>query len=267
MTNMSDALTGYLANSGLMKSADAQYAQKELHRIGRSIGWTRLDESLAPPEIASYAEGVISAGGDIPGRLGFIKDFLAYLKKHGLSSHSLAPHVKIPRAAAQTSASRSSLNNETIQITAEGHATMLNELENLKNQRVSIAETIGIARSDGDVSDNAPLEAARELQVNTESRIRELEEMIRRSVVLDQSKTSSKSTNIKIGSKVELLDEESGKTLKYTLVDSAEADPTLGKISVASPVGKAIMGHRQGEKIIVQAPRGERSYRVKSIAT
>ena len=95
MTNMSDALTGYLANSGLMKSADAQYAQKELHRFGRSIGWTRLVDSLAPPEIASYAEGVISAGGDIPGRLGFIKDFLAYLKKHGLSSHSLAPSLDI----------------------------------------------------------------------------------------------------------------------------------------------------------------------------
>ena len=144
---------------------------------------------------------------------------------------------------------------------------MQNELEGLKGQRVSIAETIGIARADGDVSDNAPLEAARELQVNTEGRIRELEEMIRRSVVLDKSNSSAKGGTIRIGSKVELHDEESGKNITYTLVDTAEADPSLGKISVASPVGKAIVGRRQGQTIIVQAPRGERRYRVKSIAS
>ena len=266
MTNMSDALTGYITSTGLMKTSNAQYAQKELHRFGRSIGWNRLVASLAPPEIASYAESVISAGGDISGRLGFIKDFLSYLKKHGLSSHSLAPHVKIPRAASQAAAAISSKNNETIQITPDGHASMLRELEGLKNQRGPIAETIGIARSDGDISDNAPLEAARELQVNTESRIRELEEMLRRSVVLDQTRPSGKAIFIKIGSKVELIDEESGKATSYTLVDSAEADPSLGKISVASPVGKAVMGQKQGQSIIVQAPKGERQYRVKSVS-
>lgn len=265
-TTISEALTGYLTNSGLMESDGANYAQQELHRFGRSLGWERTVDQLAPPEVASYAESVVAAGGDIQGRLSPIKEFLAYLKKHGLSSHSLAPHVKIPRAASRGGPASSSLSSEIIQMTADGHATMVAELDGLKGQRGSIAETIGIARADGDVSDNAPLDAAREHQVNTEGRIRELEEMLRRSEVLSTS-AIGKGGAIRIGSKVVLHDEDSGKDTTYTLVDTAEADPTAGKISVASPVGKAIIGHKQGQEVVVQAPKGERRYRVKSIAS
>ena len=264
VTTLSEALTGYLAHSGLMESAGAPYAQQELHRFGRSLGWERAVDQLAPPEVATYAEGVVAAGGDIQGRLSPIKDFLTYLKKRGLSSHSLAPHVKIPRAAAR-SAPTASASSEVIQITADGHAAMLDELDELKSQRGSISQTIGTARADGDVSDNAPLDAAREAQVNAEGRIRELEEMLRRTVVLDAHATPAKGGAIRIGSKVVLHDEESGKDIAYTLVDTAEADPTAGKISIASPIGKAIMGHKQGQPVVVHAPKGDRRYRVKSI--
>ena len=94
----------------------------------------------------------------------------------------------------------------------------------------------------------------------------ELEEMLRRTEIMRPG-TRPRGGGIRIGSKVVLHDVDGGKDTAYTLVDTAEADPTAGKISVASPVGKAIMGHKQGQEVVVQAPKGERRYRVKSIVS
>jgi len=119
-----------------------------------------------------------------------------------------------------------------------------------------------IARADGDISDNAPLEAARELQVKTESRIRELEEMLRRTEVV---KPGSNKGGIRIGSQVVLHDVGGAKDTAYTLVDTAEANPTLGKISQDSPLGRAVLGRKKGDEVVVQAPKGDLRYRIVSI--
>jgi len=256
---MADALTDYLASA---KESVPVYSQKELNRFGRALGWERHVDHVAPPEVATYAEGVVAAGGDIHGRLTPVKEFLAFLKKQGLSSHSLAPHVKIPRAATRSAPSAVSLNSEIIRITEDGHATLVAELTDLKGRRGAIAETIGVARADGDISDNAPLEAARELQVKTESRIRELEEMLRRTEVV---KPGSNKGGIRIGSQVVLHDVGGAKDTAYTLVDTAEANPTLGKISQDSPLGRAVLGRKKGDEVVVQAPKGDLRYRIVSI--
>ena len=259
-TTLSDALTNYLASA---KASVTGYAQQELHRFGRALGWDRGVGLIAPPEVASYAEGVVAAGGDIHGRLTPVKEFLAFLKKQELSSHSLAPHVKIPRAASRSAPSAISTSSGVIRMTEDGHANLVAELDTLKGQRGSIAETIGIARADGDVSDNAPLEAARELQGKTEGRIRELEQMLRRTEIMKPG-SGSRGSGIHIGSKVVLHDIDGGKHTTYTLVDTAEADPMAGKISQDSPLGKAVLGRKKGDEVVVQAPKGERRYRIVS---
>jgi transcription elongation factor GreA len=142
-------------------------------------------------------------------------------------------------------------------------AMLREELEGLKGQRGEIVESIRLAAADKDFRENAPLDAARENQGKTEARIREIEEMLRRAEIMDT--TRDKSNCARVGATVVLQDLNTGKNVSYTLVDSTEADPTAGKISDVSPVGKAVMGRRKGEEVCVLAPKGERRYKVSSI--
>jgi len=256
---LAEALSNYLAADS---SSVSSYSHQELHRFGRAVGLERSIKVLTPPEVARYAEGVISAGGDIQGRLAPLKEFLTFLKKKGLSSHSLAPHVKIPRATARAAASAKAAF-EVIPMTAAGINALQDELSLLKSQRLDIVEAIRLAAADKDFRENAPLDAARENQGKAEGRIREIDETLRHAVDIALHRETGKGA--RVGATVTLQDLETHKNVAYTLVDSAEADPSAGKISVASPVGSAIVGAIAGQEIAVQAPRGERRYRVSAV--
>lgn len=256
--NLAEALTHYLSAA---KSNVSSYAHQELHRFGRAVGLEREVEHLRPPEVAGYAEKVVTAGGDVHGRLTPVKEFLAFLKKHGLSAHSLAPHVKIPRATARHAAATARAFEQTA-MTAEGISALQEELDGLKNQRVDIVEAIKIAAADKDFRENAPLDAAKDAQGQAEGRIRQLEEMLRRAVVLEKNAGQK---GARVGSTVVLQDLASGSKLTYTLVNTAEADPTGGKLSIDSPVGGAVAGAIAGTEVAVQAPKGERKYKVVSV--
>ncbi|MEE8517857.1 MAG: transcription elongation factor GreA [Dehalococcoidia bacterium] len=256
---LAEALTHYLSTGA--SSVDS-YAHQELHRFGRAIGLERSVEALAPPEVASYAENVVASGGDIQGRLAPLKEFLTFLKKKGFSTHSLAPHVKIPRATARAAAATKSAF-ESIEMTATGVQVLRDELDGLKGQREGIIDTIRIAAADKDFKENAPLDAARETQGKAEGRIQEIEETLRRSVVIELKKDPSGIA--RVGATIVLHDLTTGKNVTYKLVDSTEADPVAGKISVSSPVGSAIVGSRSGDEVEVQAPKGERHYKISSV--
>jgi len=258
--NLGDALTQYL--SGTAHRLDS-YAHQELNRFGRAVGLGREIEGLAPPDVAHYAESVITAGGDIHGRLGPVKDFLAFLKKKQLSSHSLSAHVKIPRSSVRAAAA-AKLAFETIDMTEGGIESLKIELARLIGQRPEIVEAIRIAAADKDFRENAPLDAARENQGLAETRIKELQEILRRAVVVDRSRAAG-TKDARVGATVQLRDAETSKNVTYTLVDSTEADPSSGKISVVSPVGSALVGKVKGDVINVNAPNGSRSYVVTSV--
>lgn len=215
---------------------------------------------MAPPAIADYAEKVVAAGGDVHGRLAPLKEFLAYLKKHNFSSHSLAPHVKIPRAT-QRAMLASKAAQESVPVTKEGLQMLTDEVATLKGGRNEVIDAIRLAAADGDFKENAPLDAAREIQGKNEARIRELEDTIRHAVILDPKQGKG----VRVGSTVVLQDLGSGKNVTYKLTDSAEADPTGGKISIVSPVGEALMGRAAGDEIAVQTPKGERKYILSTI--
>ena len=256
---LAEAIEAYLASAS---PKVIPYAHQELHRFSRAVGTDRDIEALTPPDVAAYAEGVVKAGGDIHGRLSPVKVFLAAAKKKGYSTHSLATHVKIPRATvkAVVAAARA---REEIQMTEEGLLNLRGELTSLKDGREEKIEAIRLAAMDKDFRENAPLDAARETHSYAESRIKELEETLRRAVVV--TKETSRERGVGVGSRVTLYDLQNERSVKYTLVDSSEADPAGGKISLVSPVGAAVLGAVVGDEVAVRAPKGERKYRVTAV--
>lgn len=154
--------------------------------------------------------------------------------------------------------------DKKVVLTYDGLKKMEDELENLKTvRRKEVAEKIKEARGQGDLSENAEYDAAKEEQAEIEARIVVLEKMLRNAEVIDDDEVSN--DVIGLGSTVELYDIEFDENMTYTIVGSAEADPMNGRISNESPVGMALLGHKNGEKIAIETPDGEAVFEVRSI--
>ncbi len=149
-------------------------------------------------------------------------------------------------------------------LTYEGLKKMEEELENLKTvRRKEVAEKIKEARGQGDLSENAEYDAAKEEQAEIESRIVVLEKMLRNAEVIDDDEVNS--DVISVGSIVKLYDFEFEEEVEYSIVGSAEADPMNGKISNESPVGLGLIGHKSGEIVMIETPSGELKFRIDEI--
>src|SRR4051794_29157225 len=148
-----------------------------------------------------------------------------------------------------------------IPMTPDGHARLSAELRRLKTEeRPAVIKAIAAAREHGDLSENAEYTAAREKQSFIEGRIMEVEDIISRAEVIDFSKLSGKT--VKFGATVRLADEDTEEKVKYQIVGPYEADLAKGRISVTSPIGRALIGKTVGDTVEVQTPRGARSYEV-----
>lgn len=156
------------------------------------------------------------------------------------------------------------MTEKKVVLTYDGLKNMEAELENLKTvRRKEVAEKIKEARGQGDLSENAEYDAAKEEQAEIEARIVVLEKMLRNAEVIDDEEGSKDVINL--GTKVELLDMEFDEKMEYTIVGSAEADPMNGRISNESPVGQALLGHKTGEKIAIDTPDGEVVFKILKI--
>ncbi len=148
--------------------------------------------------------------------------------------------------------------------TEEGFKKLQDELDYLKNTaRTEIAEKIKEARSFGDLSENSEYDEAKNEQARIESRISELENMLKNAVILDEDADAGK--KVRLGSKVRVLDVELGVEDEFTIVGSAEADPMNGAISDESPVGKAMLDAKVGKTVIAETPAGELKYKIVAI--
>ncbi len=146
-------------------------------------------------------------------------------------------------------------------MTAEGHQALDAELKRLKTQeRPTVIQAISEARQHGDLSENAEYHAAKERQSFIEGRVAEIEDKIARAQIIDVSKLSGK--QVKFGATVTLLDEDSGDKAKYKIVGEDESDVKGGKISVTSPIARALIGKEEGDVIEVMAPGGAKSYEI-----
>ena len=149
-------------------------------------------------------------------------------------------------------------------MTGPGLQRLEEELRFLRSQeRPAIIRAIAEARSHGDLSENAEYHAARERQSFVEGRIQELEEVVSSVEVIDLSTLSG--DNVKFGAHVKLVDEETDKEATYQIVGVYEADIKQARLSVSSPLAKALIGKKIGDSISVPAPGGDRTYEILSV--
>jgi transcription elongation factor GreA len=146
-------------------------------------------------------------------------------------------------------------------MTAEGYQALDAELKRLKTQeRPAVIQAISEARTHGDLSENAEYHAAKERQAFIETRLAEIEDKIARAQVIDVSKLSGK--QVKFGATVTLVDEDSGDRSKYKIVGEDESDVKAGKVSITSPIARALIGKEEGDVVEVMAPGGAKSYEI-----
>ncbi len=256
--SLAEAVTRFLS---ALKSQGSQEGQRELLKFMRWCGKERSIAELTAHEIEEFAGGV-----DAPTKLATIKAFLAYAQKEGLTKSNLAVHAKAKRVSGGSrSNGAKKAQVESIQLTAEGYEKAVVELEKLKGQRIQVAEELRRAMADKDFRENAPLDAARERQGQMEARIRELEAILRHAEVMHQTAVRGKGTVATLGSKIVVKDLYTTEELAYTLVNPSEASPIQGKISVASPAGKAFMNKGAGEVVEVVAPAGIIKYKIEKV--
>lgn len=154
---------------------------------------------------------------------------------------------------------------EKVPTTAEGLKSLETELKTLKSKdRPAVIRAISEAREHGDLSENAEYHAARERQSFIEGRIKELEDIISRADVIDVSKLSG--DTVRFGATVTLIDEDTDEEVTYQIVGVHEADLKAGRISISSPIARALIGKTVGDTAEVKAPGGSKFYEVASIA-
>ena len=149
-------------------------------------------------------------------------------------------------------------------MTAAGYSTLENELKHRQQvERPRIIQQITDARTHGDLSENAEYHAAKESQSHNEGRIAELEDKLARAEVIDVSKLSG--DTIKFGATVTLIDEDTDKKAVWHIVGEVEADAKKGRISITSPLARALIGKKKGSTVEVNAPGGAKAYEITKV--
>jgi transcription elongation factor GreA len=155
-------------------------------------------------------------------------------------------------------------DSHSVPLTAEGIKKLQEELEYLVNvRRPEVARQIADAKADGDISENAGYDEAKNAQAFVEGRIMTLKNLLSNAVIINEN--GSKDT-VELGVTVTIEDVEYGDKETYTIVGSTEVDPGNGRISSRSPIGRALIGHRKGETVQVQTPAGPAAFKVLSIS-
>jgi transcription elongation factor GreA len=258
--NLGEAASQYLAG---LPAEDREASQHEIYKFIRWFGRERTFDGMNPPEIDDYSENAARSDPGHVERLSLVRAFLSYAKKKGWSQDNLSTHLKAKKIKARSVTPSRYESHEKTSMTKEGYTKMSDELASLKEERYVVIEEMTRAAADKDFRENAPLHAAREKRGMIEGRIIEIEATLKASVVIDENNKSSQ--GVYIGRKFILCDPQKGTEVCYTLVGPREADPSKGRISSVSPIGKAVMGKKQGEAIEINAPSGKICFQLKQI--
>jgi transcription elongation factor GreA len=258
--SLAQALTQFLSNRKAKSSRDGH---QELTRFIQWCGRDRTVDRLTPSEVASYSESGLW-GSNSATQLKLVKSFLTYLKDKGHVEMSLAPSLRVSKSKKGAQRVHFKSSQEQAELSQEGYDNLQARLEILKGERVKIVGDIQRAMADKDFRENAPLDAAKERQGMIESGIKELESILSNAVVSTPTSDSNEK-RVRLGASVTLRDLANGKKTAYTVVDSREANPTTGKISSASPVGKALLDKLPGEEVEIAVPKGTLRYVIETI--
>lgn len=233
---------------------DRNAAQGEIHKFLRWLGLRRSVAEIGPLDIASYGERSTPSEGKA------IKSFLAYLYKRRLTNSNLSVHLRVKKSPRKMASPIQQA--EKIQMTRQGYAKLEKDLAELRSQLPGITEELRRAAADKDFRENAPLAAARERKSHLLGKIQEIESTLKSATILKEGQGTSR---IKIGDTVTLCDLSSGKQLRYVLVDTREANPTEGRISVASPIGGTLVDKESGQTVQITVPAGTFEYRIEEV--
>ncbi|MGY8992637.1 MAG: transcription elongation factor GreA [Rhodospirillales bacterium] len=152
---------------------------------------------------------------------------------------------------------------DRLPMTPEGHARLKEELAKLKDERPRVILEIAAAREHGDISENAEYHAAKERQGMIEARVGELETKIARAEVIDITKLTG--DRVRFGATVTLVDEDTAKKSTYQIVGADEAEVTEGRLSIASPLSRALIGKEEGDSVEITTPNGIHGYEILKI--
>jgi transcription elongation factor GreA len=255
--SLNDAANEYLAG---LPAENKSASQPEIFKFIRWFGREKRFTDLTPAEVGNYAERLSISDTDYTRKLELVKGFLAYGKKKSWSKTNLGVHLKARKGKAGPRTPVAARQVEAIQMTREGYTKVEAEIASLKETSFQLTREITRAAADKDFRENAPLHAARERKGQVEGRLMELEAMLKAAVIVDEDQ----GPNLKagIGKTVVLSDLSSGQEVRYTLVSSSEVDPLNGKISAASPIGRALLDKERGETAEITAPAGKLRYRI-----
>ncbi len=238
-------------------------SQQEVYKFVRWYGWERPFVELTAPEAANYADRLASSDIDYAKKLELVRAFLVYVQKEGWTKSNLAVHLKTKKGKTRSQPLGSHSLPGAVPLTRQGYDKLKAELAALKTKRLKVIDEIRRAAADKDFRENAPLEAAREQCSHIERRIRELEETLESAKIIGVEQKAI--LKVSIGDSVLLRDLISGEGLHYKVVSPREMDPTKGKISSASPMGKALIGRHQGDVLEVAAPAGKLRYQIEQV--
>lgn len=256
---LGEAVTLFLEQ---LSAEKRETSQPEVHKFAHWYGWDRPFSRLTAPEVAGYADQMPQSDTDNVRKLELVKAFFAYAKKMGWSAVNMGVHLKARKGKTGSNAVRR-VQMDPVTLSQERFDELKAELDGLKQRSLELIEEIRRAAADKDFRENAPLHAAREERGHVEGRIHELEEMFKVTTVIDSSREVTHKACI--GDSVVLCDLSTGADVCYTIVDPREVDASKGKISMVSPLGKAVVGRCEGDEVEIMAPAGKRCYQIKRI--
>ena len=260
--NLSAAFQYYVQSSSRKLN---NTAQQEIGRMVRWLGAERVVETITPSEIGLYSDEFAkrSSTTTSPQKVAHIKKFLAFLRTSELTNSNLASHLRMKKSnVGKITKKLEDTKVEQINLTEAGYKDYLKQLKDYKSESPQLADEVRRAAADGDIRENAPLDAAREKIEMVNSKIFEIEAILKVANIIDNTTGGYR---IVIGSKVSVKNHQNENNYEYQLVEANEANPLLGKISSVSPVGSAILGRRIGDEVTVSTPGGEQIYTIDSI--
>ncbi len=257
---LGQAISEYLSRTPL---EDRENAARELGRFARWLGVDVPLSRITPIDIQKYQEQFPESSVDINRRLEPVKAFLTSLKTQKLTTVNLGAHIRLRRPAARRRASNNNFPEpEQVLVTEQGYAALTAELNRLENEvRPEVTEQLRRAAADKDFRENAPYDAAKQRLSEVQTRIND----IRRTLASASIYTGDSTETVDLGTTVTLHSLVDSEDVVYNIVGPGEVNPREGKISVQSPLGRAVADRRVGDIVEVQTPGGSFTYRIDKI--
>jgi len=257
---LGEAITSYL---GRVSAGDRDACARELNRFGRWYGFDKPLKSIQPVDLERYQEQLNATGVDNK-RLEPLRGFLSDAKAKKLIETSLAVHVRLRRAKGAGKGSDARSNEpETVKMTEAGFANLKAELARLETEvRPEIQEMMQRAAADKDMRENAPYHAAKEKLSEVQTRINAIKAQLQASEIVEQTVST---ISVGMGSTVAVRDLADNEEMSYTVVGPGEVNARQGKISIQSPMARALLDRTVGDTIEVETPSGRHRFRIERI--